>query len=91
VLLYKLSWLKIGVRYKPCKLGETQMSEQEQDFNSFQEHLERIFKDLEDGVFITADEIGDLRYACGLPSPVRKNPVLKAVFDDYSTIFGAKQ
>jgi hypothetical protein len=65
------------------------MSEQEQDFNSFQEHLERIFKDLEDGVTITLDEIGDLRYACGLPSPV--NPVLKAVFDDFSNIFGSKQ
>jgi len=49
--------------------------------------LERIFKDLEDGVFITADEIGDLRYACGLPSPVQKNPVLQAVFDDFSKIF----
>jgi hypothetical protein len=67
------------------------MSEQDQDFHSFQQHLERIFKDLDNGVFLTEDEIGDLRYACGLPSPVRKNPVLKAVFDDYSTIFGAKQ
>ena len=66
------------------------MSEQDQDFNSFQEHLERIFKDLSNGVFITEDEIGDLRYACGLPSPVRKNPVLKAIFDDYSTIFTKK-
>ena len=63
------------------------MSEQEQDFQSFQQHLERIFKDLDDGVFITADEIGDLRYACGLPSPVKPNPVLKTVFDDFSTIF----
>ena len=72
-------------------LGETQMSEQEQDFNSFQEHLERIFKDLDDGMMLTADEIGDLRYACGLPSPVKPNPVLKAVFDDFSTIFRSKQ
>jgi hypothetical protein len=68
------------------------MSEQDQDFNSFQQHLERIFKDLEDGVFITADEIGDLRYACGLPSPVRNahvDPVLRSVINDFSTIFGA--
>jgi len=63
------------------------MSEQDQDFHSFQQHLERIFKDLENGVFITADEIGDLRYACGLPSPVKPNPVLKAIFNDYSNIF----
>ena len=66
------------------------MSEQEQDFNSFQEHLERIFKDLEDGVFLSADEIGDLRYACGLPTPVRKtqvNPLLRDVINDFSNIF----
>lgn len=67
------------------------MSEQDKDFNSFHEHLERIFKDLEDGVTLTLDEIGDLRYACDLPSPARKNPVLTSVFDDFSTIFGAKQ
>jgi hypothetical protein len=63
------------------------MSEQDQDLHSFQQHLERIFKDLENGVFITEDEIGDLRYACGLPSPVKPNPVLKAIFNDYSNIF----
>ena len=70
------------------------MSEQDQDFHSFQQHLERIFKDLENGVFITADEIGDLRYACGLPSPIRNthvNPVLRDVINDFSKIFGAKQ
>jgi hypothetical protein len=65
----------------------SEIETQQQDFNSFQEHLERIFKDLEDGVTITLDEIGDLRYACGLPSPV--NPVLNAVFNDFSNIFGA--
>jgi len=66
------------------------MSEQEQDFNSFQEHLERIFKDLEDGVFLSADEIGDLRYACGLPTPIRNtqvNPLLRDVINDFSNIF----
>jgi len=26
-----------------------------------------------------------------LPSPVQKNPVLQAVFDDFSTIFRSKQ
>ena len=66
------------------------MSEQDQDFHSFQQHLERIFKDLEDGVFITADEIGDLRYACGLPTPICKNhvnPVLRDVINDFGNIF----
>ena len=67
------------------------MSEQEQDFNSFQEHLERIFKDLDDGVFLSADEIGDLRYACGLPSPIRNNhvnPLLRDVINDIGNSFG---
>ena len=66
------------------------MSEQDKDFNSFQEHLERIFKDLEDGVFLSADEIGDLRYACGLPTPIRNtqvNPLLRDVINDFSNIF----
>jgi hypothetical protein len=66
------------------------MSEQEQDFNNFQEHLERIFKDLEEGTFITADEIDDLRYACGLPTPIRNknvNPVLRDVINDFSSCF----
>ena len=65
------------------------MSEQDQDFNSFQQHLERIFKDLDDGVFITAAEIADLRYACGLPT-IRNNqvnPVLRNVINDFSNIF----
>jgi hypothetical protein len=74
--------------------GETLMSEiemQQHDLNNFQEHLERICKDLEEGVTLTLDEIDDLRYACGLPSPIRKNTVLTSVFDDFSTIFGAKK
>jgi hypothetical protein len=67
------------------------MSEQDQDFHSFQQHLERIFKDLEDGVFITQAEINDLRYACGLPLPVRNAgvpPVLRDVINDFSECFG---
>ena len=65
------------------------MSEQDKDFHSFQEHLERIFKDLDDGVFLTADEIGDLRYACGLPVKRNNhvNPVMRDVINDFSNIF----
>jgi hypothetical protein len=69
------------------------MSEQDIDFNSFQEHLERIFKDLDDGMMLTADEIGDLRYACGLPAQIRNNgvnPVLRDVINDFSNIFRSK-
>jgi hypothetical protein len=63
------------------------MSEQDQDFHSFQQHLERIFKDLEDGVFITQAEISDLRYACGLPRNSHVNPLLRDVINDFSNIF----
>lgn len=65
------------------------MSEQDQDFHSFQQNLERIFKDLDDGIMLTAAEIADLRYACGLPALNKPNPVITAVFNDFSNIFGA--
>ena len=67
------------------------MSEQDQDFHSFQQHLERIFKDLDDGVFITQTEINDLRYACGLPRNNHVNPVLRDIVNDFSNIFGANK
>jgi len=63
------------------------MSEQDQDFHSFQQHLERIFKDLEDGVFITQAEISDLRHACGLPRNSHVNPLLRDVINEFSNIF----
>ena len=65
------------------------MSEQDQDFHSFQQHLERIFKDIEDGIFITQAEIADLRYACGLPAPRNNqvNPVIRNIVNDFSNIF----
>jgi hypothetical protein len=69
------------------------MSEQDQDFHSFQQHLERIFKDLDDGIMLTASEIADLRYACGLPA-IRNNqvnPLLRDVINDFSNIFGANK
>ena len=59
------------------------MSEQDQDFHSFQQHLERIFKDLDDGVFITQAEINDLRYACGLPRNSQINPLLRDVINGF--------
>jgi len=73
-----------------CRVNRrTLMSEQDQDFNNFQQHLERIFKDIEDGVFLSADEIGDLRYACGLPARnTHVNPVLRDVINDFGNVFG---
>lgn len=76
-----------------CRVNRkgTRMSEQDQDFNSFQEHLERIFKDLDDGIMLTATEIADLRYACGLPAVNKPHPVLKSIFNDFNEIFGANK
>ena len=71
----------------------SEYQEQDRDFQSFQEHLERIFKDLDDGMMLTADEIGDLRYACGLPQ-IRNNqvnPILRDIVNDFGNIFGANK
>jgi hypothetical protein len=65
------------------------MSEQDQDFHSFQQHLERIFKDLDDGVFITQAEINDLRYACGLPRNSQVNPLLRDVFNGFGDVLAS--
>lgn len=69
----------------------SEIEAQTHDLLMFQQHLERIFKDLDDGIMLTAAEIADLRYACGLPANNKPNPVLSTVFDDFSTIFGANK
>jgi endonuclease III len=71
----------------------SEIESQTNDLNQFQAHLERIFKDLEDGIFITQDEIADLRYACGLPAKRNNhvNPVLRDIVNDFSNIFGANK
>ena len=69
----------------------SEIESQTNDLLQFQAHLERIFKDLEDGIFITQDEIADLRYACGLPRNNHVNPVLRDIVNDFSNIFGANK
>lgn len=71
----------------------SEIEAQTNDLQQFEGHLERIFKDLEDGVFITAAEIADLRYACGLPTKrnTHVNPVIQGIVNDFSTIFGANK
>jgi len=72
----------------------SEIESQTHDLLMFQQHLERIFKDLEDGVFITDAEIADLRYACGLPAKPRNqqvHPLLRDVVNDFSNIFGANK
>ena len=71
----------------------SEIEQQTNDLNQFQAHLENIFKDIEDGIFITANEIADLRHACGLPAPRNNqvNPVIRNIVNDFSNIFGAKK
>lgn len=72
----------------------SEIESQTNDLNQFQAHLEKIFLDIEDGIFITQDEIGDLRYACGLPPAPRNNHVnhvIRNIVNDFSNIFGAKK
>jgi hypothetical protein len=66
----------------------SEIEQQTNDLNQFQAHLERIFKDLEDGIFITQAEIADLRYACGLPRNNHVNPILRDVINDFGNVFG---
>jgi hypothetical protein len=84
--------------YGICRVNRkgTLMSEiesQTNDLNQFQAHLERIFKDLEDGIFITASEIADLRHACGISNPRNNqvNPVIRKIVNDFGQIFGEKK
>ena len=65
----------------------SEIESQTNDLLQFQAHLERIFKDLDDGVFITQAEINDLRYACGLPRNSHVNPVLRDVVNDFGNCF----
>ena len=61
----------------------SEIESQTNDLLQFQAHLERIFKDLDDGVFITQAEINDLRYACGLPRNSHVNPLLRDVINSF--------
>jgi hypothetical protein len=71
----------------------SEIEQQTNDLNQFQARLENIFKDIEDGIFITASEIADLRHACGLPAPRNNqvNPVIRNIVNDFSNIFGANK
>jgi ATP-dependent RNA circularization protein (DNA/RNA ligase family) len=65
------------------------------DMNESQAELEyevtKIFEDLEEGTMLTVSQIDTLRYVCGFPKKRRVNPVLAAIADDFSNIFGGKQ
>jgi hypothetical protein len=55
-----------------------------------QERLEIALNKAEDGDMLTLAEIDLIRFYCGLHKR-RVNPLLTAVVDDFSNIFGGKQ
>jgi hypothetical protein len=53
--------------------------------------LDEVFKDLEEGVFLTERQIDLLRHCCGYVAPKRNdhvNPVLRDVVNDFGNVFG---
>ena len=53
--------------------------------------LDEVFKDLEEGVFLTERQISLLRHCCGYVAPKRNdhvNPVLRDVVNDFGNVFG---
>ncbi len=56
-----------------------------------QERLSIALDKAEDGDMLTLAEIDLIRFHCGLPNKRSVNPVLSAIADDFSNIFGGKQ
>ena len=56
-----------------------------------QERLNIALDKAEDGDMLTLAEIDLIRFHCGLPNKRRVNPVLSAIANDFSNIFGGKQ
>jgi len=71
-------------------LGETQMSEQEQQMNDqhqLERQLEDIFDHLLDGAALDNEQIDLLRYGCGLPKINYNKKYLSDVFKDMGDAF----
>lgn len=52
-----------------------------------EERLEQALTDMENGIFLTQDDIDVIRAACGKPSN-KRNQLLQTVFDDFGNVFG---
>jgi hypothetical protein len=67
------------------------LQELHNDMMAEQEKLCIALDKAEDGDMLTLAEIDLIRFHCGLPTKRRVNPVLSAIADDFSNIFGGKQ
>lgn len=65
------------------------MDEMAQVMFEMEERLEQALTDMENGIFLTQDDIDVIRAACGKPSN-KRNTLLQSVFDDFGTVFGGR-
>ena len=63
------------------------MDEMAQVMFEMEERLEQALTDMENGIFLTQDDIDVIRAACGKPNNKRNN-LLQSVFNDFDNIFG---
>ena len=62
-----------------------------EEFGISENEVTKIIEDMEEGTMLTISQIDTLRYVCGFPKKRRANPVLSAIAEDFSNIFGGKQ
>ena len=65
------------------------MDEMAQVMFEMEERLEQALTDMENGIFLTQDDIDVIRAACGKPNN-KRNDLLQSVFDDFGTVFGGR-
>ena len=65
------------------------MDEMAQVMFEMEERLEQALTDMENGIFLTQDDIDVIRAACGKPNNTRNN-LLQSVFDDFGKVFGGR-
>ena len=63
------------------------MDEMAQVMFEMEERLEQALTDMENGIFLTQDDIDVIRAACGKPTN-KRNQLLQSVFDDFGKVFG---
>ena len=65
------------------------MDEMAQVMFEMEERLEQALTDMENGIFLTQDDIDVIRAACGKPTNTRNN-LLQSVFEDFGNVFGGR-
>ena len=63
------------------------MDEMAQVMFEMEERLEQALTDMENGIFLTQDDIDVIRAACGKPNN-KRNDLLQSVFEDFGNVFG---